>query len=95
MEHLDNDGNRFCIEVMGRSDSSYSFKISKHEIEKPHLKNKFYKVIFATNVMHDSKWKIRNLGNIFLLENSEDFFANSKFNLIYKGLEIRFKFNEF
>jgi hypothetical protein len=91
IEYLDDEGNKFFVEVKGRADSTDSFEITKNEIEKAHQAKEFYKVIFVTNTMDKSSRRIRDLGNLFLLENGEDFFTNNKFTAIYKSFEIRFQ----
>jgi hypothetical protein len=91
IEYLDNDGNKFFVEVKGKADSDNSFEISKHEIDKAHHEHEFYKILFVTQTMNNIQRRIRNLGNLFMLDDGEDFFANSKFKAIYRNFEIRFQ----
>jgi Protein NO VEIN, C-terminal len=94
IEYLDEEGNKFFVEVKGKSDSADSFEVSRKEIEKAQNAKEFYKVIFVTNTMDKSKRRIRDLGNIFLLDKGEDFLRNRKFKAIYKSFEIRFLSSE-
>ncbi|MDT0552121.1 DUF3883 domain-containing protein [Urechidicola vernalis] len=91
IEYLDSEGNKYYVEVKGRSDNSESFEISKNEINKALKEGEFYKIIFVSQTMNNGKRRIRDLGNLFLLENGEDFFSNRKFTAIYKNFEIRFQ----
>lgn len=91
IEYLDNVGNKYFVEVKGKADSYDSFEISKHEIDKAHHEHEFYKILFVTQTMNNIQRRIRNLGNLFMLDDGEDFFANSKFKAIYRNFEIRFQ----
>ena len=91
IEYFDSDGNKYFVEVKGKSDSYETFEISKNEIDKAHLEKEFYKIFFVTHTMNNAQRRILDLGNIFILENGEDFFSNNKFTAIYKNFEIRFK----
>ncbi|KAA2215618.1 DUF3883 domain-containing protein [Chryseobacterium sediminis] len=90
IEYIDRDGNKYFVEVKGRVDKSDAFEISKNEVDKAYLEEEFYKIIIVTNTMDNSRRRIRDLGNIFLLSDDEDFFSNSKFIVINKNFEIRF-----
>ena len=91
IEYFDNDGNKYFVEVKGKADSSDSFEISKNELDKAHAEKEFYKIIFVTQTMNNSQRRIRDLGNLFLLDAGEDFFTNKKFKAIYRNFEIRFQ----
>ncbi len=93
IEYFDENDNKFFVEVKGKSDNYGSFEISKNEIEKALQEKEFYKLLFVTDALDNSKRKINDLGNLFLLENGEDFFANKNFTVISKSFEIRFKLN--
>jgi hypothetical protein len=91
IEYLDTNGNKFFVEVKGKSDNYESFEISKNEINKAHEEGEYFKIMFVSETMNVAKRRIRDLGNLFLLENGEDFFSNRKFTAIYKNFEIRFQ----
>jgi len=91
IEYTDTDGNKIFVEVKGRNDSYDTFEISKNEIDKAHEVKEFYKIFFVTQTMNNSQRRIRDLGNIFILDEGQDFFANRKFKAIYRNFEIRFK----
>jgi hypothetical protein len=91
IEYLDNEGNKFYVEVKGKFDDFESFEISKNEINKAHKEGEFFKIVFVSQTMNNEKRRVRDLGNLFLLENGEDFFSNRKFTAIYKNFEIRFQ----
>jgi hypothetical protein len=91
IEYFDIDGNKYLVEVKGRTDSYDSFEISKNEVDKAHQEKQFYKIFFVTQTMNNSQRRIRDLGNLFMLEDGQDFFANRKFKAIYRNFEIRFQ----
>lgn len=93
IEYMDKGGNKYFIEVKGRADSGDAFEISKNEVDKAHREAEFYKIILVTHTMDNAQRRIRDLGNIFILDDGEDFFTNSKFTAIYKNFEIRFQNN--
>ena len=91
IEYLDEDGNKFYVEVKGKGDNYEAFEISKNEINKANKEKEFYKIIFVTNTLSNTQRKMRDLGNLFMLDNGEDFLANNNFTAIYNNFEIRFK----
>lgn len=91
IEYFDNEGNKFFVEVKGKVDNDNNFEISKNELDKAHEEKEFYKIIFVTQTMNNSQRRIRDLGNLFLLDVGEDFLANKKFKAIYRNFEIRFQ----
>jgi hypothetical protein len=91
IEYIDNDGNKIFVEVKGRADSYDTFEISKNEIDKAHEVKQFYKIFFITQTLNNTQRRIRDLGNIFLLDDGQDFFSNRKFKAIYRNFEIRFQ----
>lgn len=91
IEYFDDEGNKFFVEVKGKADDFDSFEISKNELNNAYLKKEFYKIIFVTQTMNNSQRRIRDLGNLFMLEDGENFLVNRKFNAIYRNFEIRFK----
>lgn len=93
IEYFDSDGNKIFVEVKGRADNYDIFEISKNEIDKAHKAKQYYKIFFVTQTLNNSQRRIRDLGNIFMLEDGQDFFSNTKFKAIYKSFEIRFQEN--
>ncbi len=91
IEYFDNYGNKFFVEVKGKADNIDSFEISKNELDRAHAEKDFYKIIFVTQTMNNSHRRIRDLGNLFLLDAGEDFLANRKFKAIYRNFEIQFQ----
>ena len=91
IEYLDFEWNKYYIEVKGKMDNFGSFDISKNEIDKAHEEQYYYKIYFVTDTLDNNKRKIKDLGNLFLLENGEDFFINKRFTPVYKNFEIRFQ----
>lgn len=91
IEYFDNYGNKFFVEVKGKADNIDSFEISKNELDRAHAEKDFYKIIFVTQTMNNSHRRIRDLGNLFLLDAGEDFLANRKFKAINRNFEIRFQ----
>ena len=91
IEYFDIDGNKYLVEVKGRTDSYDSFEISKNEVDKAHQEKQSYKIFFVTQAMNNYQRRIRDLGNLFLLDDGQDFFANRKFKAIYRNFEIRFQ----
>jgi hypothetical protein len=91
IEYFDKEGNKYFVEVKGKADSFDSFEISKNELDKAHDGKEFYKIIFVTQTMNNSQRRIRDLGNLFMLNDGEDFLANRKFKAIYRNFEIRFQ----
>jgi len=91
IEYFDSDGNKYLVEVKGRTDSFESFEISKNEIDKALNEKQFYKIFFVTQTMNNVQRRIRDLGNLFILEDGQDFFANRRFKAFYGNFEIRFQ----
>ncbi len=90
IDYLDSDGNKHYVEVKGRGEQNDSFEITKYEVSKAKEAREFYQVILVTNTLDSAKRKIRNLGNLFMLQPGQDFFSNDKFTAVYKTFEIRF-----
>ncbi len=91
IEYNDNDGNKVFVEVKGRSDSTLAFEISKNEIDKALEEKERYKLMLVAHVMDKQKRAIKDLGNIFTVDNDKSFFQNANFTAFYKNFEIRFK----
>ncbi|MCX6233123.1 MAG: DUF3883 domain-containing protein [Bacteroidetes bacterium] len=91
IEYFDKEGNKYFIEVKGKADNYNVFEISRNEIDKAHQEKEFYKIFFVTQTMNNSQRRIRDLGNLFILDDGEDFFANRKFTAFYRNFEIRFQ----
>lgn len=91
IEYFDEEGNKYFVEVKGKVDNYDTFEISRNEVEKAHREKEFYKIIFVTQTMNNSQRRIRDLGNLFMLDDEEDFLANRKFTAIYRNFEIRFQ----
>lgn len=90
IEYLDENSNKHYVEVKGRSNDIESFDISRNELEKALEVREFYHLFFVTHLFDDSLRRVRDLGNLFLLDAGADFFANDRFTVDYKNLEIRF-----
>ncbi|MDB4901945.1 MAG: hypothetical protein JWQ63_1226 [Mucilaginibacter sp.] len=90
IEYLDADGNKHFVEVKGRGAYNDSFEITKYEVQKAYQTNDMYQVILITHTLDSQQRRIRNLGNLFMLDKGKDFFSNDKFTAIYKSFEIRF-----
>ncbi len=91
IEYLDDDGNKYYVEVKGKSDSFESFEITKKEIEKAQTAKEYYKILFVTNTLNNSQRRIKDLGNLFVFEIGEDILSNKRFKALYKNFEIRFQ----
>jgi hypothetical protein len=91
IEYIDREGNKIFVEVKGRADSYDTFEISKNEIDKAYQAKQNYRILFVTQTLNNSQRRIRDLGNLFMLEAGQDFFSNRKFKAIYRNFEIRFK----
>ena len=91
IEYVDSEGNKIFVEVKGRLDSYDAFEISKNEIDRANQAKQNYKIFFVTHTLNNSERRIRDLGNIFILEEGQDFFSNRKFKAIYRNFEIRFQ----
>jgi len=91
IEYFDSEGNKYFVEVKGKTDSYETFEISKNEIDKAHHEKEFYRVFFVTQTMNNSQRRILDLGNLFIFKEGEDFFVNRKFTAIFRNFEIRFK----
>jgi hypothetical protein len=57
------------VEVKGRGEYNNSFEITKYEVQKSYMAKELYQVILITHALDSAKRKIRNLGNLFMLEN--------------------------
>jgi hypothetical protein len=90
IEYLDSEGNKHFVEVKGRGEYNDAFEITKFEVQKAYETKDRYHVILVTHTLHKPSRRIRHLGNLFLLESGQDFFANERFTAIYKSFEIRF-----
>jgi len=90
IEYLDAEGNKHFVEVKGRGEHNDSFEISRYEVQKAYQAKDRYEVILITHTLDRQNRRIRNLGNLFMLDKGKDFFANDKFTAIYKSFEIRF-----
>lgn len=91
IEYLDGDGNKFFVEVKARSDDTCAFEITQKEIEKAKSAKTAFKLIFVTNPLEPSRRRFRDLGNLFYSIEPFDFFSNSRFLVLNKSFEIRFK----
>jgi hypothetical protein len=91
IEYIAEDGNKMFVEVKSRSDNHDAFEITKYEIDKARHDKDSYKILMVTYTLDNSRRKIRDLGNVFMVDSSEDFFRNSRFTPVYKTFEIRFQ----
>lgn len=94
IEYFDADGNKYFVEVKGKASDENSFEISKKELEKAGAEGSNYMIILVTQTLSNEERRIRNLGNLFMFEEGETFFLNSRFSAVYKDFEIRFNENE-
>lgn len=91
IEYFDSEGNKFLVEVKGKSDSYESFEITKNEVDTALAEKEYFKIIFVKNVMNKDKRRILDLGNIFMFDNHETFLNNKNFTAVYKNFEVRFE----
>lgn len=89
--YTDSEGNKHFVEVKGTSDERDSFEISRFEIETAQRNKEFYQIFFVTHTLDNTKRRIKNLGNLFLLDEGQDFFTNTKFLAVTRNFEIRFQ----
>lgn len=90
IEYLDAESNKHFVEVKGRGEHNDAFEITRYEVQKAYQAKAFYEIIIITHTLDRERRRIRNLGNLFMLDKGKDFFANDKFTAIYKSFEIRF-----
>lgn len=90
IEYTDKEGNKYYVEVKGKSDNTNCFEITDQELKKAQNEKEYYQVFFVTNVLHESARRIKNLGNPFIFKEGENLFNNKRFLIITKSYEIRF-----
>lgn len=91
IEYINSEGEKIYVEVKGRADSENSFEITRTELERAYKERDRFKIIIVNHTLNNSVRKIRDLGNLFLLTDGEDFFSNKKFKALYRNFEIRFQ----
>ncbi len=68
-----------------------SFKISINEILTAQELKENYQIIFVSNALNVSLRKYKNLGNIFIYHDGEDFTKNNKFRSVNEEYKIVFE----
>ena len=90
MFSIDENDNIIYYEVKGSSGWENNFYVSYPEYCFAVAKMDDYNIIRVLNVFDNSNRQILNIGNIFLLSESEHIFENQKFSAQFKTLEISY-----
>ncbi|MFC2011375.1 DUF3883 domain-containing protein [Chloroflexota bacterium] len=91
IEYVDDKGRKIYVEVKARDGDEKSFKISINEIRKAQEVKENYHIIFVSNALNSSLRRYRNLGNIFIYDDGEDFTKNKRFRAINEDYKIIFE----
>lgn len=91
--YIDEDDNINYVEVKGSSGNDNQFYISYAEYFFALNNPENYSIIRVYNALDNNNRRIVNLGNIFILEDQEELFSNSRFSTKFKTLEINFDIN--
>jgi len=91
IEYVDDKGNKVYIEVKAREGGEKSFKISINEIRMAQEARDNYQIIFVSHTLNNKLRSYRNLGNIFIYEDNEDFMNNRRFRAINEEYKIVFE----
>ena len=91
IEYVDEIGNKIYIEVKARASQEKSFEISQNEIRKALEARENFRIIFVSNTLDNELRSYRNLGNIFLFDEGEDFMNNKRFRAINEEYRIIFQ----
>jgi hypothetical protein len=91
IEYLDDKGKKICVEVKAREGSEKSFKITMNEIRKAQLEQENYQIVFVSNALNPSLRKYKNLGNIFVYGEGQDFTKNKRFRALNEEFKIVFE----
>ncbi|MDM1461753.1 DUF3883 domain-containing protein [Myroides odoratimimus] len=88
---IDLNDNINYVEVKGTSGNDNQFYISYSEYMFALSNPNNYNIIRVYNVLDNNKRRIVSLGNLFILEDGEELFSNSRFNSRFKTLEINYE----
>lgn len=91
IEYLDERDKKVYVEVKAREGSEKSFKITLNEIREAQLEKENYHIIFVSNALNPSLRKYKDLGNIFIYGDGEDFMANKRFRAVNEEFRIVFE----
>jgi len=91
IEYIDGSGNKTYVEVKSTEGGDKSFKVTPNEIAKAHEARDSYHIIFVSYALDNDRRSYRNLGNIFMYEDNEDFTNNSKFRAVNEEYRIVFE----
>src|SRR5690606_17894339 len=91
--YIDENDNINYIEVKGSSGNDNQFYISYAEYLFASNNPMNYSIIRVYHALDNVNRRIVNLGNIFILDDDEELFSNSKFSTKFKTLEINFNIN--
>jgi len=91
IEYVDDKGNKVFIEVKARESGEKSFKISQNEIRKAQEAKENYQIIFVSNALDNKLRSYKNLGNIFIYDDNEDFMKNRRFRAVNEEFKIVFE----
>lgn len=90
IEYVDDNDNKVYVEVKARESGEKSFKITPNEISKAHEAKDSYHIIFVAYALDNNRRSYRDLGNIFMYEDNEDFTSNSRFRAVNEEYRIVF-----
>lgn len=91
--YIDENDKINYVEVKGSIANDNQFYISYAEYLFALNNAKNYSIIRVYNTLHNDNRRIVNLGNIFILDDDEELFSNSRFSTKFKTLEINFDIN--
>ena len=88
MYYIDENEEIQFVEVKGKSSSDRHFFISSPEYHFALQKKENYRILQVFNTLDNENRKIEDIGNVFLLNENEELFNNSKFTAHFTNLEI-------
>ena len=88
---FDEKSNKIYVEVKGRDSEEKSFRISRNEIEMAFKSRDNFHIIFVSSVLNNKLRSYKDLGNIFMLDDNEDFSNNKKFRAVNEEYKIIFE----
>ncbi len=91
IRYVDSANQTHYIEVKGKLDDQKHFYISYGEYKRALKETENYHLYLVLFTLYNYKRKILHLGNIFMLNENDDIFSNTKFTANFNSLEIRFK----
>lgn len=91
--YIDENDKINYVEVKGSIANDNQFYISYAEYLFALNNPKNYSIIRVYNTLNNDNRRIVNLGNIFILDDEEELFSNSRFSTKFKTLEINFDIN--